>query len=141
MSGRALKNYDKYLQQIELYARALKVEIIYKTDPSDGAYDQRGSKLTIDPDLSESCEIATLLHELGHATDYSLIDIKSSCKIFDAYSKVYDDGGTKKDLKLVIESEVRAWDNGILIAKRLKIKLGKWYYMERESALNSYKEV
>ena len=139
MIGRNLKNYEIYLDKIKAYAKASALKIVRKTEPSDGSYSPHTSTIVIDPDLDESTEIATLLHELGHAFDYKL---DSSPSTWDAYYKVYTpEGPTPLQLEKVIEAEIRAWENGVMIAKRLKIPLGKWYAAERKVALTNYRKV
>lgn len=136
-----LKNYEKYLRKLETYAETMGIRIISREEPCDGTYHPNNSTIVIDPDLSDSCEIATLLHELGHAMDYQLNNKKLSPKIWHAYEKLFDGAHNINQLETVIEAEIRAWENGSLIAKRLKIPLGKWYAYERKTALTNYRKV
>jgi hypothetical protein len=137
----ALKNYLKYMEKLEHYAETLGLRIISREESSEGAYNHNNSTIVIDPDLSESKEIAVLLHELGHAMDYHLTNKKLSPKIWSAYHYVLGDTPPSQDkLETVMAAEVRAWENGAVIAKRLKIPLGKWYASERKSALLNYRK-
>lgn len=140
MPGIRLKNYAVYLQKLLLYSEAMGLRVFSKTDPGDGSFDHNNNSITIDPDLAESSEIATLLHELGHAFDYHLLNDKISPKIWAAYDKVYSEAHNDTELQTVIDAEIRAWENGKVIAKRLKIPLGKWYAYERKTALTNYRK-
>lgn len=132
-----LKNYLKYLKKIEDFAKGSHIRIFWKESAED-SFQHRGAFIIVDSTLSEADEIATLLHELGHGIDASFI-LKESEKLFWAYTNVYEETGTTKQSKLVYEAEKRAWDNGRLIAKRLKIPLGKWYSKAEKESLKSYK--
>jgi hypothetical protein len=136
-----LKNYPKYLEKIYSYAESVCIKIIVREEDGDGCYNHFNSCLYIDPDLEEASEIATLLHELGHAFDYHLVDKKLSPKIWHAYEKVYSEDANlnDKELQTVMDAEIRAWENGKVIAKRLKIPLGKWYAHERKISLMNYR--
>lgn len=142
MSGRSLKNYDKYLQKLELYAKAIKFKILYVKYDGDGAYIPSKRLIKIDEDLSESDIIGTLLHELGHVADsHSFLSNGASNNLEKAYTATYKKKNpTNKQIKLVLECEKRAWKEAETIAKLLKIKLGKWYYKGKQEALNSYRK-
>jgi uncharacterized protein with von Willebrand factor type A (vWA) domain len=90
--------------------------------------------------LDDSTEIATLLHELGHQFDDALKDPKKRKKYDKAYPAFYKGQASEKQKKLVLECEKRAWEYGKAIAKKLRIKLGKWYEHEKEQALKEYGE-
>ena len=140
MCGRNLKNYLLYLEKIETYAQVLDIKIEHKTEPSDGVYIPTRRTIRIDPDLDESSDIATLLHELGHAIDdhfsHGGIDPKTEA----AYRVVYNGNPSEAQLKLVVEAEKLAWLNGRKIAKALRIPLGKWYDDEEKDAIRLYKK-
>jgi hypothetical protein len=135
-----LKNYQLYLQRIELYAQVLDVGIEYRVHPQDGAFVPTRRKVVIDPDLSETDTLATLLHELGHFLDDTILrDNPSMGKLSEAYYAVYGDKYTNSQLEIVVKCEERAWDYGEVIAKQLKIKLGKWYTDNKKDAIRSYR--
>ena len=97
----------------------------------------------MDDSLSQTDEIATLLHEIGHALsdlfDTPDADIKA---INNAYGMIYtQEKVSDKNMSIVLATEQRAWDNGRELAKRLKIKLGKWYSDVEKACLKEYKEV
>ena len=139
MIDRKLKNYEKYLSKIEFYAKAIGIKIEYAEEPSEGAYIPARHKVRIDTDLSESSEIATLLHELGHEMDDTLT--VPVYKLERAYEATYKDKPTKAQLKLVLECERKAWYYGKVIAAKLKIKLGKWYDECEKNAIAGYKGI
>ena len=59
--------------------------------------------------------------------------------IDDSYRAFYREEHTRKDAKVVIASEEKAWRLGREVAKRLKIRLGKWYDKAMAECLESYK--
>jgi len=137
--GRPLKNYDIYIDKLKLYAEACEIEIVYRDVPGDGIYMPSKRRISIDKDLPESTEIATLTHELGHAMDDTLYD-KRSMKILDkAFPAYYNGTATESQKQAVIECERRAWVFARGIAKKLRIPLGKWFTSEEQEALADYK--
>ena len=144
MCTRNLKNFDKYLQKLELYAKAIKVKLVSRDlDGCGGSYAPWNRMLKVDHDIEGSSLIATILHELGHEMDDSLredLDKKMYSKIMSCYVAVYSDKHTEEQLALVIECESRAWDYGKVIAKKLKIPLGKWYTNEAKECVAAYKD-
>ncbi len=135
-----LKNYIKYLEKIHTYAESAGIKIVEQQVDCDGVFDHTTNKLYIDSDLSESVEIATLLHELGHALDYHLVNKKMSPKIWKAYGHVYEDRPVPKEhLDTVMAAEVRAWEIGRLLGKKLRIPLGKWFDKDEKAALANYR--
>lgn len=141
MNARRLKNFDKYLQKLELYARAINIKIEYKEEAGDGIYIPTLRKIRIDPDLEDSTTIATFLHELGHHQDDLTENNMHKSSLHRAYENVYAEKPTVHQVKLVLECETKAWKQAELIASKLKIKLGKWFYSEKTSALKGYKDV
>lgn len=140
MIHRKLKHYEEWLDRIEKYTKASGIKI-ERTSSEEGVYIPTRNKICISPDLSESYEIAVLLHELGHAFDIGIVDKKINNKVELAYGAVYSGGKcTPGQLKLVLACEERAWDTGKVIAKNLRIKLGKWYDDARDRNIRGYKK-
>jgi hypothetical protein len=136
--GRSLKNHDAYLDKLKAYAQACEITVEWKNEDGDGAYIPSLRKIKIDPDLPDSTEIATLLHELGHSLDDTLYS-KSVMRVLDrAYKAVYHKKPTQQQLQSVLDCEKRAWTFGRSIAKKLRIPLGKWYAAEEAEALKIY---
>lgn len=135
-----LKHYEDYCSRLRNYAAANGIAVLYKDFSVEGQWDPRTNTVTIDNDQSQSSEIASFLHELGHSTD-DLISKPSQydSKIFKAYNSIYANKGTKKQKALVLEVEQRAWKNGRDIAARLKIRLGKWYDQAEAHCLKTYR--
>ncbi len=138
MSETPLKNYLIYLKKIETYAKASGIRIYWR-DSAEDLFNHRGSFVVIDSTLSETDEIATLLHEIGHGLDPSFI-LQTSQTLFDAYDASYSRKSNNVQDDMVYEAEVRAWNNGRVLAKLLKIPLGKWYSKVEEESLKTYKE-
>lgn len=137
--GRSLKNYDIYIEKIQAYTEACEITIEYKDVPGDGAYMPSRRVISVDKDLPESTEIATLLHEMGHSMDDTLYD-KRSMKILDkAFPAFYNGTATEAQKAAVIECERRAWVFARGIAKKLRIPLGKWFDKEENEALSDYR--
>lgn len=137
---RSLPKYDEYLKRLETFAKALGIKIEYAPEDGEGSFSPAHKKIRIDPDLGPSDEVATILHELGHAVDDMLIDDKVYALLDQAYSLVYEDKVSKKQQALVMNCEKRAWQYGRSIAKQLKIRLGKWYTSVERECLRRYSE-
>lgn len=135
-----LKNYKIYREKILAYAKVVNITVEFKEENSDGVYIPSKSKVRIDDALEEAEEISTLLHELGHALDDKLDSTNFSKSIERAYYQVYKGKPSKIQLDKVIECEKKAWDLGRVIAKKLRINLGKWYNYQESQALKDYRE-
>jgi hypothetical protein len=140
MFGRSLKNYELYIDKLKAYAKACEISIVYRTEPCDGAYIPTRREVVLDPDLEESTEVAVLLHELGHSLDDSLFTKTYDRKLDRALTAADNGTATPEQVEMVIECEKRAWVYGRSIAKRLRIRLGKWYDKEESNNLLSYRE-
>lgn len=143
MSGRKLPNYDLYLNKLEDYAQACELKIEWGNGDEEGYYMPTRRKIVVDPHMTDSATIATILHELGHVLDETLYS-KGLEKVMDkAYKSVYKDKSkpTRKQKARVLACERKAWQYGRGIARKLRIKLGKWYDKEEKEALLSYRQV
>jgi hypothetical protein len=132
-------NHDAYLQSLELYAEASGIIVERKREDDDGAWVPSRRAIRIDPELADSTEIATFLHELGHSEDDSFFDTREWKKIDRSYSAFQKRRYTYDQWQLVIRCEERAWRFGRAIAKRLRIPLGKWFDEEEADALRAYR--
>lgn len=141
MPQRKLKNCQEYLRRLMLFAEATGVKVEYGDIDSEGVWMPASNKIKLDNDLSSSDLIASLLHELGHSVD-DMIDTESAYqnRLYKAYNKIYVSKASKKQKYLVIECEQRAWNNAREIAKRLKIRLGKWFDDAEKYCLDCYRE-
>lgn len=137
IKGRKLKNYDKYFNILESFANSMGISI--RVEPCDtlGSYVYSRKCIIIDDALTESEEISTLLHELGHAFDIMI----SEQKDLDVWSKAYlkYPKVSKKEMNIVVTREQLAWDYGRHIATQLDIKLGKWYHDDERDCIKYYK--
>lgn len=140
MSGRKLKNYDEYLQKVKMFAKVIDVKIRRKHIASDGEYVPSLRSINIDKELTNSNEIAALLHELGHSQDDTLLNKTYYAKLNKAYIAVYKRKETPAQLDLVIECEERAWLYARSVAKQLRIPLGKWFDNYKKLCIKNYKE-
>lgn len=140
MCNTRLTKHAEYIQRLERFAKVLGIKVEYAPEDGEGSYSPAHKKIKIDPDLSPSEEVATFLHELGHAVDDMLIDDKVYALIDEAYTLVYKDKVTPKQQALVMNCERRAWQYGRSIAKQLKIRLGKWYTSVERDCLRRYGE-
>jgi len=135
-----VKNYDIYLSRLINFAKALGIKMTWKPDIGcDGLYDPISHQVEIDNELDNDEEIATILHELGHAMDEYRVERLDQPRRMKAYTAWYDGKDTKLQRKLVIEEEIIAWKIGRLIAKQLKIPLGKWYDYNQKAGLAVYR--
>lgn len=139
MPGITLKYYSEYIDRIIAYIEAHNMKLEYKVHDNEGTYIPAKRLIRIDPDMSDSQEIATLLHELGHTLDDSIVQGKMESRICLAYNAFYKNKASRSQKDLVIETETRAWRYGKVVAKNLRIRLGKWYDKEAEDALATYR--
>jgi hypothetical protein len=136
-----LPKYSEYLDSLKLYAKALKIKVEYKHgDFEGGEYHHHVRVLRLEPDLSESQEIACFLHELGHAFDESACDYNYVKNLSKAYLAFYEDRATPLQVAGVLKCEREAWRYAEIIAKLLKIKLGKWFYKNKKYFLEGYEK-
>lgn len=136
MSGRKLKNYGQYLQKIKNYAKALNIKVEWREEEENGAYIPTRRAIVLDPDMTDSETIAVFLHELGHATEFAAYTPKIDKFTDKAYSAKRP---TRRQQRRIMDCERTAWNYGRVIAKKLRIRLGKWYDEHERDALNSYK--
>lgn len=140
MPGRALKLYDEYLQRLELYAKASNILLVLAPEDSDGAYIPSRNMIRVDPDLTDSHQIAVILHELGHSLDDRLVDKKFASRVDRVYSSYYAGKIKGTQLEFLLDTERRAWEYGRAIAKITKIPLGQWYDAAKDYCLRTYHE-
>lgn len=141
MSCRDLKHFDAHKRKLKRYAKAIGIKLKYRKLDTEGVYGWKSRSIWIDVDLENSEEISALLHELGHAMDDDLTNFKSMFKLNRAYDAIYSPGYTQHQLELVLACEKRAWKYGKIIAKMLKIPLGKWYTSFARESLQSYRSI
>lgn len=137
----SLKNYKQYIERLILFAQATGITVIFReNDDSDGLWVPYSRKIIIHDQLSQSSEIACLLHELGHSMD-DLLSLPPAVdnNLHKAYIALYSDKHTKAQRKAVVDCEKRAWSNARDIAKRLKIPLGKWFDAAERYCLKAYR--
>lgn len=135
-----LRKAEEYLGKIYQYADAVDIRIEVKASADDGVYLPARRKIVIDKDLDPSEEVAILLHELGHALDDALAKKSMEKRVDSAYKAIYAKKPTRKQRDFVMGCELRAWEYGRGIAKKLRIPLGKWYDRVRDESLKSYRE-
>ena len=136
-----LKNAETYRNKLAAYAKSVGIKIKRKSMDVEGVYVPYTGVIWVDQDLEDVEEIATLLHELGHAWDDALTSMSSSARLQNAYDKIYTPHYTKHQVFLVLECEKRAWKYAKVIAKMLKIPLGKWFTKLHKEYINSYREL
>lgn len=137
----SLKHVDSYRRRLLNFAKAIGIQVIYTAGTDDGAYIPSKNKIKIGDNFSDSTEIATLLHELGHVISDIGIDQKEHKVQDGAYRVIYTEKYTQRHLEVVLACEKKAWCIGRNIASALKIKLGSWYLKEEKAALKSYRRL
>lgn len=131
--GRPLKNFEDYRDALWAYAKAAGVRIQYERSISSGVYRPRTNAVFINPDLPESTEVATTLHELGHSQDPDLTEADRV-----DHAALHARCATKEQKTAVVVSELRAWNIARSIAATLNIPLGKWFDAEEKECLEGY---
>lgn len=135
-----LKHYDKYIRLLETFAKALGVKIKYSARlDNDGQYSPVRKCITLAEDMSETSTLATLLHEVGHCLDD--MSIRDHTLTDKAYIAFYEERFTPQQRRLVLRREKTAWSVGLGLANLLRIRIGKWYFKEEESALTQYRAI
>lgn len=134
-----LSRYSEYLDSLKLYSKALKIKVEYKHgDFEGGEYHHHTRVLKLEPDLADSQEIACFLHELGHALDETLSGVKYTKALSKAYLAFYRGQASPLQTAGVVKCEKDAWKYAEVIAKLLKIRLGRWFYKNRDYFLKGY---
>ncbi len=136
-----MTKYEDYLFKIKILAKALQVNVEWRTNPSDGSWLPSRRAIVIDPDLSETETLSTLLHELGHVIDDSVMREKNAAVVAKSYAVVYTKHYSTNDVSVVVAAEIRAWNYGAAIAKNLGIRTGKWYDKFAREELSYYKKL
>lgn len=136
-----IKNYNKLLK----YAESSGVTVVYVERNESASWKRDLRTIQLSPDSSGKVEeLALLLHELGHMRDdFTLGKVKEIDLAYKQFNKLISGhikSASKKNKIIVIDTEYRAWNYGIAIAKQLGIRLGKWYFSEMESGLQTYFE-
>ena len=137
-----LRNYKIYMKQIKAFAKLCNIRITFvKNMPECGEYRPNRREVLVDKDLPEAVKISTLLHELGHFMD----DLRNPLNNF--ANRFHNDGRNAIDQerhltmlqkKRILKTEKEAWKNARALASQLSIPLGKWFYQDEKSSLNSY---
>lgn len=134
--GRQLPKYLEYLHKIKLYLRICEIKLERKYIDTEALWIPSRRAVVVDRELEESTEIAVLLHELGHSLDDALTRNQKSHDR--AYTAFYKGKASDTQKQLIRLCEERAWDNAEALARKLKIRLGPWFYSERKRCLRSY---
>lgn len=141
MQDRKIKHFEAYQDRLKYFAKALGLKIRHADlHGEDGLYIPSRNMIKVDSDSSESRELAVTLHELGHCIDFELTNNSGSDSLEKAYDAHNAGTATSHQLGLVMACERRAWANGKLIARRLKIRLGSWYEEIAKECLKAHKE-
>lgn len=135
-----LKNYKKYFIRLYNYSLANGIDLVRDEEPDGGSYSPARSKITVSDELTNSTEIAIILHELGHAIDQLVLKEKDMVRLDNAYRTYYSTNNSYRRANKVLQSEMRAWRYGEAIAKRLKIHTGSWFKKAKKDCLSVYKE-
>lgn len=134
-----LKNYLVYKNKLLDFARACNISITYTPGDNEGSMES-SKKITASSNMSQSAEIATILHEIGHVLDDMSLTLADRTKVDKAYGKIYTDNYSHKHKQTVLEREKAAWMYGRRLAAQVGIKLGKWFITEEKEALASYRK-
>ncbi len=139
-----LKNYKIYFNKLLKYADMCGVKVYHdKLEDSDGEYNPNNRSISLLSNGGEALEIAVFLHELGHFYD-QMLDPKFnfSVTLNDAYKKISENKKlTKRQRVAILKCEKNAWSHGEAIANKLGIKLGKWFYAEKDRSMKIYEEL
>lgn len=138
-----LKNHDSYFNKILDYANSIGVTIYFYKDLDSAHYESHGKKVYIDPKYKNSDLIAYLLHEIGHFEDDLYTSSKTVEKLYVLADKKSDKGIplSDKEYNCIIQCEKNAWYHGAIIARKLKIPLGKWYKKIEKESLLTYQKI
>jgi hypothetical protein len=137
-----LPAFLRYKKSIINFAKVFRIRILIKENvEGEGEYLEGVNWINVDDDLTDQETIATMLHELGHAMDFLFNPSMTGSQSEKAYEKFYTEKHSKSQRQLVLGAENRAWDNGKVIAQRLKIPLGTWYLREKQISMKNYRSV
>lgn len=135
------KNYNKLLK----YAESSSIKVVYLSTNSEAEWSKESKTIRINSEhYGNTKELALFLHELGHCIDdfrQSKEFLKQSSLSYKHFNRVINNQQSRMSSKTkycVIETEFRAWNNGISLAKQLGIRLGKWFYKEMDQGIKAY---
>src|SRR5271166_38033 len=133
---RKLKHYIKYVQDIKALAKHMGIKIKFSEAEDfdgEGVYNPNRRTITIGVmDVSQSEVVALLLHEMGHALDDFICPFSFQKKLSRAYIAEYLERSTRKQNKIVVKCEKRAWKYGKALSQCLGIRRGKWFKAKRK---------
>lgn len=134
-----MKNTNTYFNKLIDYCKAVGIDVYTKKDLNNAFY-VSVRRIYLDESFKDSLLIAVLLHEIGHFEDELLTSNK---KLEELYARAAekcdkDISMNKKEFDCLIGCETRAWQMAEVLARKLKIPLGKWFYKHRDSALLTY---
>ena len=92
--------------------------------------------------MGRALKISTTLHEIGHFIDFHKNKHEHfySRQALNASQAIHEGKSVSKRQKaLIMRSEVLAWREGEALARALGIRLGRWFYVDKEASLNSYR--
>lgn len=120
------KSHKAAWAKLTVFATSLGIEIVSEDEPGEAAWVPSRNVIKIDPDLEGAEALAALLHELGHALDQIVNGFPSEA-IERAYANTRISQTSIEDRELMLKHETDAWRIGRALAKRLKIRLGRWF--------------
>lgn len=152
-----MKNYDLYYNKILDYAKLCGVVVYWSKDDLDyehfGEFSEKSQGrphaiyITVDRAVEKTYKkkyvLACMLHELGHYEDSLKFKKFYSLKNLDKAYVSYQKSGvcTPNQKRLILKCETMAWDQALVIAKKLNIPVGKWFSETRASALGIYASI
>lgn len=133
-------NLTTYVKVLRKYTKFLKIKIENSSIDGHGAWVSEERLIRIDFKQPKDIIVSAWLHELGHALDEYTTKPSTLKKMASAYTAVYKQRHTIQQSKIVIESEIRAWCYGEKIAEVLGLKLGRWFFKQKEVCVKNYED-
>lgn len=135
-----LKNYKKYFSLLKKFCKLQGIKVVIESNSIEGTrYAGQQRCIYIDKSEQESSKIAGFIHELGHVLDELSLSKRQLKIVANAYPAFYAETSGIRQEEEVMQSEIRAWKYGIIIAKVVQIPLGKWYFEEKIKSLKAYR--
>lgn len=134
------ETYNKYMTKLVSYAKLHNVDVVYKDldhEEAEALWIPSARRISIDKkDKTYAHIVSNFLHELGHFSDdhRPKADVNYTNKAYERFNK--NKRMTAKQKNRVLLEEKRAWEEGEIIGKKLKFKLGKWYDKYKNEALD-----
>jgi Zn-dependent peptidase ImmA (M78 family) len=136
-----MTKYQKSFNKALMLADALGIKVFYIKDlaDSDGVFFPGRRHIYLEASLKAHTAVSILLHELGHVVDDLQAPYQANKALSVAYHAFYNDKANTTQQRLVLATEVKAWNIGERLATIHNISLHPKHKTYRKVSLSAYK--